>query len=106
MSVILNEYEYEITESYDNIGNSVEVTVEDELETAISLNRFLECERTYSPKDIEKLLYMRKQFGLVDKVIQELYEAYYDLVFYGNKDERWFWESFNLSQNELGLILL
>ena len=59
MSVILKGYKYKILESYNNNGNSIEVTEADELETAIELDEFLECVKSYRDDDIEKL---KKEF--------------------------------------------
>lgn len=106
MSVIMNGYEYEILESYDNNGNSIEVTLEDELEVARELDKFLADVKPYSQDDVKKLSQNRKSFGLNDDVIHELYDAFFDLVYYGNKEENWFLETFNLSKNELGMILM
>lgn len=105
MSVILNGYEYEILESYDNNGNSIEVTEEDELKTAIELDIFLACMKLYSDDDIEKLSRKRNEFGLIAEVVYKLYDAFFDLVYYGNKKESWFLETFSLSKNDLSIIL-
>ena len=105
MSVILKGYKYKILESYNNNGNSIEVTEADELETAIELDEFLECVKSYRDDDIEKLSHKRKKFGLIDEVVHELYEAFFDLVYYGSKEETWFLETFSLSENDLGMIL-
>lgn len=105
MSAIVNGYEYEMLESYDNNGNPIEMTEEDELEAAIGLDKFLADVKSYSDGDIKKLSHKRKEFGLIDEVVCELYEAFFDLVYYGNKGESWFLETFSLSENDLGMIL-
>ena len=60
---------------------------------------------SYRDDDIEKLSHKRKKFGLIDEVVHELYEAFFDLVYYGSKEETWFLETFSLSENDLGTIL-
>lgn len=105
MPVILNDYEYEIIRSCDNNGNQVETTMDDELEAAIGLDIFMENVKSYSDKEIKDLSYRRKNFGLIDTVLHELYDAFFDLVFYGNRDESWFLKTFNISKNELSMIL-
>ena len=40
MAVVLNGYEYEILEAYDNNGIPIEVTEVDELEATIELDAF------------------------------------------------------------------
>ena len=105
MSVILNGYEYEIVKFYDNNGNPIEVNEADELETTIGLDKFLEGIKIYSDKEIERLSHKRKKFGLIGEVVTELYEAFFDLVYYGNEDKNWFLKTFNLSESELCKIL-
>lgn len=106
MAVVLNGYEYEILEAYDNNEIPIEVTEVDELEAAIELDAFLKDVKTYSSEDIKKLSCKRNKFGLIEEIIHELYEAFFDLVYYGNREESWFLETFNLSKNELGMILM
>lgn len=106
MAVVLNGYEYEILEAYDNNGIPIEVTEVDELEAAIELDAFLKEVKIYNDEDIKKLSCRRKKFGLIDEITHELYKAFFDLVYYGNREESWFLETFSISKNELGMILM
>lgn len=104
--VKVNGYMYEIKECYDQNGRNKEITEDEELQAAEELDEFLSGSKVYTSNDVKKLLDCRKSLGLIEDVVHELYDAYYDLVFFGKKNKNWFLETFHLSEQELGIILI
>lgn len=105
MSVIIDKYCYEVLEERDKNGKMIKKTEEDELEVAKQLDEFLSGVKSYTDDEIKELSFKRKSIGLTNDIIQKLYDAYFDLVFYGSMKKNWFLTTFHLSEKELRIIL-
>ena len=105
MSVIIDKYCYEVLEVRNKNGNMLKKAEADELEAAKQLSEFLSCVKSYTDDEIKELSLKRKIFGLTNDIIQKLYDAYFDLIYYGNREKNWFLTTFHLSEKELRIIL-
>lgn len=83
-----------------------EVTEAEALRNAIELSTFLSGVKTWGKEDMEELIEKRNKLGLTKSVKSQLYDAYFDICYYGSMDKTSFMQMFNLSDEQLGRILL
>lgn len=83
-----------------------EVTEAEALRNAIELSNFLSDAKTWNEEDINELFGKRNTLGLTKSVKSQLYDAYFDICYYGSTDKASFMQMFNLSDEQLGGILL
>ena len=76
------------------------------LENAKDLDTFLSDVKTWSEEEIEELVQKKNSSGLTGDIMHQLYDAYYDLCYYGTIKEADFLKRFHLSKAQLGLVLV
>lgn len=98
--VELNDYLYTIDNLCDDFLTEVEA-----MESAKGLEDFLSDVKVWNDVEIKILQTMREN-GLTKEVNSSLYDAYFDLCYYGDVEEKDFLKLFKLTEKELGRILM
>ena len=101
-SIEHNGYLYDV----EIVGTDEEITETEAMEAVLGLEEFLTDVEEWDDKKIEELLMERNADGLTEKVMHELYKAYYDLCFYGRMKKQEFLTRFNLTEEDLNEILI
>ena len=97
-----NGYLYDV----EIVGTDEEVKEAEVMETVLGLEEFLADVEKWDDEKIKELLSERNADGLTEKVISRLYDAYYDLCFYGSMKNQEFLTRFNLTEEDLNEILI
>lgn len=100
-AIEFNGYLYEIIPLYES-----EIAEHEALEIAKQTADFLSSIEIWNQEKIIELAKQRKVCGIANEVKQKLYDAYYDLCFYGNMEKSDFLHIFNLSERQLAKILI